>query len=467
MIEENIILKTDSYKVSHWRQYPKGITHQYSYFESRGGEYPDVLFFGLQYYLKRYLIGSVVTQEKIEDADKLFRAHFGQDIFNREGWEYILKKHDGRLPIVIKAVAEGTIVPTKNVLFTVENTDPKCFWLTSYLETLLEKTWYACTVATKSHNQKQVIKKFLELSGNDIPDFKLHDFGYRGSTSEESAGIGGLAHLISFKGTDTLEAITFAQKYYNQKDMPAFSIPAAEHSTITSWGKDHEKEAYENMLDQFPKGLVAVVSDSYDIFNAVQNIWGKELRDKVEKREGVLVIRPDSGDPNKVVPEVLALLGARFGYTKNEKGYKVLPAYLRLIQGDGIDYEALPSVLEAIVADGWSTDNIAFGSGGGLLQKVNRDTLRFAYKCSNVTINGEDHGVSKNPVTDTTKKSKEGKLALIRLNKEKLGDGLAGWATVHEKYVEEAQPDELQEVFRDGELLIDQNFEDIRKRAEG
>jgi nicotinamide phosphoribosyltransferase len=435
---DNIILMTDSYKVSHWKQYPKGTEKVYSYFESRGGKYNQVLFFGLQYIIKKYLTGVVVTKERIEEADKLFGAHLGDTtLFNKEGWQYILDNHGGKLPVEIKAVSEGTLVDTRKVLFTVENTDPKCFWLTSYLETLLEQIWYPCTIATKSYLLKRTINKFLYLTGNDIPDFKLHDFGYRGSTSQESAGIGDAAHLVNFKGTDTIAGIRLLQKYYSA-DMPAFSIPAAEHSTITSWGKDNEAKAFENMLDQFPTGLVAVVSDSYDIYNACENIWGKELKGKVENRQGTLIIRPDSGDPKVIVPTLLDILGKAFGYSTNEKGFKVLPSFIRLIQGDGIDEDSLPLILVAVATSGWSADNIAFGSGGGLLQDVTRDTLKFAYKCSNITVDGQDFDVYKDPITDPGKVSKKGRFT----------------------------DTELQLVFKDGDLLVDQTLDEIRKRSE-
>jgi len=459
----NIIIKADSYKASHWKQYPPKTTGVYSYFESRGGMYKDIVFFGLQYYLKKYLAGQVVSYDKINEAKEFFKAHLGNDkIFNYEGWSYIVKKYDGKLPIEIKAVLEGTIVPTQNVLFTIENTDPECFWLTSYLETLLSKVWYPSTVATKSWYQKQVIKKYLKDTGDDIPDFKLHDFGYRGSTSEESAAIGGAAHLVNFKGTDTTAGIVMAQKYYGA-EMPAFSIPAAEHSTITAWGKDHEVDAFENMLDQFPDALVAVVSDSYDIFKAVEEYWGEQLKEKVVGRNGVLIIRPDSGDPADTVLKVINILGEKFGHVNNKKGYKVLPPYLRMIQGDGIDEVTLPQVLNRLMANDWSADNLAFGSGGGLLQNINRDTCKFAFKTSSVTVDGKERDVYKDPVTDPGKKSKKGKLGLFNIKNTQ--GNIIGWHTQAASDETEAYKNQLQTVFRDGELLIDQAFEDIRKRS--
>jgi nicotinamide phosphoribosyltransferase len=451
----NILLHTDSYKPSHWKQYPKGTEYVYSFFESRGGEFPSTTFFGLQYIIKKYLMGGVVTPEKIKEAKELLALHFGRpDIFNSEGWEYILREHGGRLPVRIRAVKEGAKVPTKNVLMTIENTDPACGWLTNYLETILSLVWYPTTVATQSSQMHDSIMHYLEETGDpSLIAFKLHDFGFRGSSSVESAGIGGLAHLVNFMGTDTLEALRVARDYYHEP-IAGFSIPAAEHSTITSWGKSEEGQAFKNMLDQFPSGLVAVVSDSYNIYNAVENIWGKDLREQVLARDGTLVVRPDSGEPSKVVVEILELLGRAFGYTVNQKGYKVLDPHVRVIQGDGINRHSLPEILEAMKCAGWSADNVAFGSGGGLLQNVNRDTSKFAVKCAAVSVIGEWRDVYKDPITDPGKKSKAGRMKLVKTEN--------GYETVRES---DPRANELVTVFENGELLIDHVFSDVRSRA--
>ena len=230
----NLLLLTDSYKVTHWRQYPQGTTRVHSYFESRGGEFAETVFFGLQYYLHNYL-GHPVSQEDIEEADEFFAAHFGtRDLFNRAGWQHIVTNHGGYLPVVIRAVPEGTVVPTGNVLMTIENTDPVVPWLTNYLETLLVQVWYGTTVATLSREMKQLIQHYLEKTGDPtLIDFKLHDFGFLGVSSVESAAVGGAAHLVNFKGTDTMTALIAARDVYGEP-MAGFSIPAAEHSTITS-----------------------------------------------------------------------------------------------------------------------------------------------------------------------------------------------------------------------------------------
>ncbi len=455
-MKKNILLLTDSYKMTQWKQYPPKIEKVYSYFESRGGQFKKTLFFGLQYFIKEYLEGQVVTQEKIDEAEEFAKVHFGRpDCFHKEGWQYILEKHNGVLPVVIKAVPEGTLVPTSNVLMTIENTDPKCYWLANYLETLLVQVWYPRTLATQSYYMKQTILDYLEKTGDPkLVDFKLHDFGFRGVSSVESAGLGGAAHLINFMGTDTIAGITLAKDYYKEP-MAGFSIPASEHSTMTAWGKEGEVKAFENMLDQYKVGLIACVSDSFDIYKACEEYWGTELKDKVLRRDGVLVVRPDSGNPVEIVLKVLKILGEKFGFEINEKGYKVLNPKIRVIQGDGIDYGTLFQILNAMAYAGWSADNIAFGSGGGLLQKLNRDTCRFAFKCSSVTINGEEQIVYKNPITAENKQSKAGRLKLVNDH--------TGFHTFSEGNY---GLDCLKEVFRDGKLVTEYTFSDVRGRAD-
>jgi nicotinamide phosphoribosyltransferase len=456
---ENLILLTDSYKVTHHRQYPPQTESVFSYFESRGGEFSSTVFFGLQYYLKKYLAGRVVQPEQIDEAEELFAQHFAGDktLFNRAGWEHIVNKHDGRLPISIRAVPEGSAIPVSNVLMTIENTDPACYWLTNYLETLLVQVWYGSTVATQSREMKKTILDSLEETGSpELIDFKLHDFGFRGVSSVETAGVGGAAHLVNFRGTDTVAGLIVARDYYNC-EMAGFSIPAAEHSTQTSWGADHEVDAMRNMLHQFPTGLVAVVSDSYDIFNACRNLWGEELKADVLNRDGVLVVRPDSGDPPEIVCKVLETLDEAFGNETNDKGFKVLHPKVRVIQGDGIDRAMLSRILETTTAAEWSTDNIAFGSGGGLLQKLNRDTSKYAFKCSDITVNGQHRDVFKQPVTDSGKRSKAGRLTLVQRDGQ--------FVSIREEDRRRNDDDQMVEVFRDGKILKEYTLDDIRKQA--
>ena len=460
---KNIILNVDAYKASHYLQYPPNTTQVSSYIEARGGKFKQAVFFGLQMFIKDYL-SQPITNDDIDDAKIVIEAN-GLP-FNEAGWRYIVDEYDGYLPIEIQAIPEGTVIPVQNAMAQVINTDPKCAWLTSYVETaLLRAVWYPTTVATVSWNGRQIIQRYLEETADNIGgiDFKLHDFGARGATSEEAAAIGGAAHLVNFMGTDTLSGIMATRRYYDA-DMAGFSIPASEHSTMTSWGKDNEKAAYANMLEQFSgEGkLVAVVSDSYDLWNAIDNIWGDELRTKVQNTGGTLVIRPDSGDPVAVVTETIDRLMNKFGYTVNTKGYKVLPDYVRVIQGDGVSLDSIEDILIAMKQRKQSADNIAFGMGGELLQKVNRDTMKFAMKASAAKVGGQWRDVFKDPITDQGKRSKKGRLAVIKDNSK--GNNRGSIRTIREEALGQ-QENMLIPVFKDGWVLKTYDFDEVKARA--
>jgi nicotinamide phosphoribosyltransferase len=354
------------------------------------------------------------TVDDVEEA-RAFAADHGEP-FNYAGWIAMYNKHGGSFPVRIRAVPEGTVVPNSNILASIESTDPEFFWVVSWLETLLLRVWYPITVATQSYHIKKLIMQYLEKTSEDAAseiDFKLHDFGARGVSSYESSCIGGAAHLVSFKGSDNIPGVRFANHNYKHS-MAGKSIPAAEHSTITMWGRENELKAYANMVKQYgsPNGLFACVSDSYNLFNAVENIWGKELRGEVINSGATLVVRPDSGNPAEVVLKTLSLLDKQFGSSYNSKMYKVLN-HVRVLQGDGINEESIREILEAITRAGYSASNIAFGMGGALLQQVNRDTQKFAFKCSSAVVEGKAVDVYKDPITDPGKKSKKGTLDLI------------------------------------------------------
>jgi nicotinamide phosphoribosyltransferase len=462
-LAKNILLNTDSYKVSMFKQYPAGTTGVYSYIESRGGRYDETVFFGLQAFIKEYLL-EPITQADIDIADEILTAH--GEPFNRQGWEYILRTHGGYLPVVIRAVPEGTVVPVKNVLATIENTDPECFWLTTYLETaLLRAVWYPTTVATQSKTIKKVILDYLEKTGDPtLIDFKLHDFGARGVSSMESSGIGGAAHLVNFMGSDTLTGVLYAREYYGA-GIAGFSIPAAEHSTITSWGREGEVNAYRNMLTNFakPGSIVAVVSDSYDVFNAASKLWGEDLRDEVVQSGATVVIRPDSGDPLTICRQLIQILGDKFGYTTNAKGFKVLNN-VRLIQGDGVNEHTIRMILGDFMVYGWSADNIAFGMGGALLQQLDRDTQKFAMKCSSAKINDVWVDVQKDPITDSGKKSKAGRVTLWTNSGGEFASGVTpptGWTDKGFGGWTEA----MQTVFRDGQVIREYTFAEVRENS--
>jgi nicotinamide phosphoribosyltransferase len=464
----NLLLDTDSYKASHWLQYPPGTDATFYYVESRGGQYERTLFFGLQAILKKSLLAPI-TDAHVDEARAFFAAH--GEPFNEAGWRHVVRAHGGRLPVRIRAVPEGSVVPTHQALVTIESTDRQAFWLPSYLETLLLRVWYPITVATLSWHAKKLIRELL-LRTSDDPDgqlpFKLHDFGARGVSSHESAGLGGAAHLVCFSGTDNIAGVLAARAFYGAP-MAGHSIPAAEHSTITSWGREHEVDAYRNMLRRFakPGAQVAVVSDSYDVYHAIDEHWGRTLRDEVIRSGATVIIRPDSGEPVDVVHRCLERLEAHFGSTTNGKGFRVL-RHVRLIQGDGVNPASIRQILERITAAGFSADNVAFGMGGALLQHSNRDTQKFALKCSAARVDGSWRDVYKDPVTDKGKTSQRGRLTLLRSAN---GDAYRTVAVPHDAASVDEGPlpagfqPALETVYEDGRLVREWTFDEVRARS--
>ena len=462
MAKFNICTASDSYKFQHWNMLPKNTNKVYSYFESReGAEYESTVFFGLQYLLKEYFTGSVVTRAKIDLAQKRVNAHLGSDkAFNIEGWNYILEKFGGRLPLRIKAVPEGTPVPTGNVMMTVENIGGvPTKWITNYFETILTHIWAPSTVATVSYHAKQMMKKYLIDTSDNLEAllYMLHDFGFRGVSSFQSAYVSGAGHLINFMGTDTFPAVECAMDYYNEPEVVAHSIPATEHSIMTARGRTGEMQILGDLLNEYPTGILSVVIDSYDhiafIKNAVAN-----YKDKILARDGKLVFRPDSGQPVKVTLEVLDCLAENFGYTINSKGYKVLNSKVGALWGDGIEVDGIQSILYNMKLKGYSAENIVFGMGGGLLQKINRDTQRFAFKSSYQERDGVGYDIFKDPI-DSSKSSKRGKLMLVK-------DDKGMFETVRQDSdVTKEGLDLLEDVFAEGDLFRDMTFSEVRRNA--
>jgi nicotinamide phosphoribosyltransferase len=471
--ENNICAKSDSYKVTHHKQTPPGTTKVSSYLESRGGEYEYTVFVLLQYIIEKHLSGKQVTMEKIDQAEMFWNAHFGyKGLFNREMWEHIATKYNGRLPVRIKAVPEGTIVPVKNVLATFENTDDKCASLTNFLETILLEVWAPITVATNSRTIKvELLKRIMKTSDLSFEDasaavaFMLHDFGFRGVSSYESASILGAAHLTSFMGTDTVPGIVLLMNYYNA-EMCGFSVAASEHSTATPWGTgDGEKQYALNMLRQHPTGICSMVSDSDNVYEFVNMCTtDEEVFGLIKSREGKTVFRPDSGNPVDICRALLVILEENLGadVTINTKGYKVLPAYIGLLQGDGIDKAMVNRLLDMLEQDGWCATTLVYGSGGGLLQKFDRDTQKFAIKCSFMIINGKEVNVQKDPITAPGKKSKTGRLKLV---KDENGEFFTASSNDYTRDEFENLKDEMKVVFEDGRLINKSTLEQIRERA--
>ncbi len=468
---QTLCSKSDSYKGSHYLQLPENTTRLHCHMLPRWGDFPTNVWYGLQGILKYYFSSQnpygiyPMTMEHVRRAGPRWEAH--GEPFNWAGWTRVVEKHDGHIPMRIRALREGTVFQTGVVPFTCESTDPELAWIADYFEPVFERIWSPSIVATQAMYMKMDILKYLRKTSDlveEIVNFKLHDFGARGVSSGESAAINDSAHLVFFEGTDTFEGLDYITDMYNFPGVAGFSIPAMEHLTVTIWGKKMEYKAYENMLDRFTSPgaaqqkfpFIACVSDSYDLDNALDNIWCKKLRQKVIDCGSTIVVRPDSGDPATSVVTSMRKLEAGFGTVKNSKGYKMLQ-HVAVIQGDGINRYSVPEILEAVEKEGFSTANLAFGSGGALLQKVNRDMQGWAFKGSDATINGVDVAFNKDPVTDPNKASMAGWIDTIRVEGQ-----LKSMARPDRKPASESA---MTTIWENGKLHVDDNFVDIRKLA--
>ena len=455
----NILLSTDVYKVGHMEQYPEGITKVYSYLCARkdfGKTNSDkVMFFGLQYYLKKYLTQKI-THDDVAEFIQLYEniCPIKQST--------IKKLYDlvelGYIPLKIKAVKEGHLYPLQNVLMTVTNTHPDFYWLVNYFESLLLKLWYPCCVATRSKQYYDLVTKYADETCDNhlhVP-YSVHDFGYRSVSSEESAMIGGAAHLQNFSGTDTILGEYCLKKYYGHNR--AKSVPASEHSVMCSFTRDNELQAFHRMLDIYPDGIVSIVSDTYDVWNVLTN-FAEELKPRILERDGKVVFRPDSGDPELIIlgnetssnwtiaKGALQLLWDKFGGTTNSKGYKVLNPKVGLIYGDGIYLERYQRILKGMKEKGFASSNLVIGVGGLLLQNHSRDDFGFAQKTTYIEVNGKPINVYKDPITDRKKKSHRGLLRLRAV------EGYPDYYTEENCTWEEESKGELQTVYEDGELI--------------
>jgi nicotinamide phosphoribosyltransferase len=469
--ENNIIWKIDSYKQLHEQMLLESVQAVFEYCEPRvGGEYSSVVPFGLQAIIIKHLEGVVVTKEMIDEAEPYLIEHFKYcgKIWNRAKWDYIIEKHDGRLPLSISAIPEGTKVPVGNAIFTICNTDPECAWLGGALEDILQQVWYPTTVCTRSNRIVSYIRSAFAKSVDDslvwLADFYLHDFGQRAATCMEQAGIGGMAHLVNSFGTDTCMSIPYAVNYYDAKlEGLCHSVPADEHSIATQLGKEGEFEIAQRLMKIFPNGILSKVSDSYDIENAIK-VYCTTLKPDILARNGKFVVRPDSprhkGDtPAEQILWIAKELEKGFGTEFNSKGYKVLNDKVGIIYGDGLSQQEILESIECLMADGFAASTCVFGQGGGLIQKLNRDTCRFAVKACAQLRDGTWHDLYKEP-KDASKASKKGRLKLIYADHYPYFN----YRTVGINEYPDS-PNILREVFRNGQLLIKENFEEIRKRA--
>lgn len=472
-----IVADSDSYKLSHSPQYIKGADMMVSYFEARGGDFDKVLNYGAQLLAKEYFLQRL-TQTQADNMIKWATKHMNGNMVDdlKIALDAVVNELGGKLPIRIRNAKEGLMVPIKNVVLTIETTisGNKWFSLVSYFETKVVRIWKTMTVGTTTYYVRRAILKALEKSSDDPQaeiNFKFHDFGSRGVGGMEDAAFSGSAHLVNSMGTDTQVAIMAAEFAYGE-EMAGYSIPASEHSTTTTHGPDGEEQMVTQMFDAYarPGAIFATVIDSYDAIRFVRELAPKFKQRLIDSGTACWVFRPDSGDPIETPIQIVRELDKVFGHTVNTKGYKVLNG-VAVIQGDGIVPAQVTEILNKLMDAGYSASNMAFGMGGGLLQKVNRDTHRFALKCSAVRVNGEWRDVYKDPsIYDENwhkvdeksfKASKRGRQELIynratdeykTVRLEELGD-----------YPEWEQA--METVMEDGYMVRDVSFTEVRQNA--
>lgn len=482
----NPLMLIDFYKADHRRQYPDGTELVYSNFTPRksrleGNE--NLVFFGLQYFIKEYLVKqwnegffNVPKEKIVADYKRRMDNALGKDSIPVE---HIAELHDlGYLPLIVKGLPEGTIVSPKIPVVTVYNTNPKFFWLTNYLESLMSAIlWKPSTSATTAFQYR---KTFDAYARNTVGDTNIdfvywqgHDFSFRGMSGIEDACISAAGHLLSFYGTDTVPAIDFHELYYNansDKELVGGSVPATEHSVMCMGTKDNEIGTFERLIvELYPKGIVSIVSDTWDFWKVITEFL-PELKSKILARDGKVVIRPDSGDPVKIIvgdkdatpgsPEykgAIECMWEIFGGTVTDKGYKLLDSHIGLIYGDSITLQRQKAILEGLKEKGFASFNVVLGIGSYTYEYVTRDTYGFAMKATYGEVNGEGRNIFKDPKTDDgTKKSAKGLLAVHLVDgKLKLKDECS-W--------EEEKQGLLQTVFENGKVVNEQSLGQIRER---
>ncbi len=480
----NPLLYTDGYKVDHRRQYPEGTTLVYSNWtprKSRIEAIDEIVFFGLQYFIKKYIIEDFNTnffgKPKDEIAKKYSRRINNYLGPNAVGIKHIEDLHDlGYLPMVIKALPEGSSVPIRVPMMTMYNTLPDFFWLTNYFETILSTTiWMPCTSATIAKQYRGILDKYAEETSStpEFVDWQGHDFSMRGIAGMEAAVMSASAHLLSFSGTDTIPCIDFLEEYYNANsdtELIGGSVAATEHSVMCMGTNTGEEETFKRLITEvYPNGIVSIVSDTWDLWKVLTE-YLPNLKEDVLARDGKVVIRPDSGDPADIIcgnPKgktaeekkgVIELLWEIFGGKINDKGYKELDSHIGAIYGDSITTERATDICERLKQKGFASTNVVLGIGSFTYQYNTRDTFGFAMKATYGEVNGEGREIFKDPITDDgTKKSAKGLLKVEKKNDVFTLTDSVSW--------DEEKTGELKVVFKDGKLLVDDSLQNIRNRV--
>ncbi len=480
-------LLCDFYKIGHRNQYPAGTETVYSTWIARSSRLEGVdkvVAFGFQAFVQRYLIEYFNEEFFGRDKEEVL-AEYSRVIRNTLGetspdTSHLAALWDlGYLPLEIRAVPEGTLVPLRVPMLTIVNTDPRFFWLTNYVETLFStESWMASTSATMALEYRKLFERYGRLTGGDETaiSFQGHDFSMRGMSSVEAAALSGAGHLLSFTGTDTIPAILFLERYYGantDSELVGASIPATEHSVMCAYGNDDgaEIESFRHIIsDVYPSGFVSVVSDTWDLWEVIGS-YLPALKDLVCARDGRLVIRPDSGDPVKIMAGddggeselerkgVIEALWDIFGGEINQAGYKVLDPHIGAIYGDSITLERAEAIMKRLMEKGFVSTSEVFGIGSYTYQHTTRDTFGFALKSTSVTINGVEKAIFKDPATDKdhTKRSLRGRVVVLRQDGRLVAkDGLTSVEA-------SAYPDEMRSIFLNGEALNKQSLREIRE----
>jgi nicotinamide phosphoribosyltransferase len=479
----NPLFLIDFYKVGHVSQYPSDTTQVWSNWTPRSTRIPNqknVVFFGLQYFIKEILctewdryffhrpLSSVLSEYRELISSTLGVADPKVD--------HIAALHKlGYLPLDIWAVPEGDSVPLRCPMLVITNTTPDTYWLPNYIETILSNVlWKPCTSATTAQSYRKLFLKYAEESGEtdfSFIDWMGHDFSYRGMSGREDAILSGMAHLLSFSGTDTIPAIVAANKYYNAALTSGGSVPATEHSVMCAGSKEGELETFRHLIeDVYPNGIVSIVSDTWDLWKVLTE-YIPALKDKILARDGKVVIRPDSGDPVNIIcgdirPEnrehssyngTLKLLAKAMGVDGNRPGLPLINK-MGAIYGDSITLDRADEILKRVVRElELSPYNMVFGIGSFTYEYVTRDTFGFAMKATAVRRGEVITDIFKKPVTDNGEKNSLKGIPAVY----KSADGY---------FARDGQPPEaldncgFRKVYSNGELLIDDDFETIRKR---
>lgn len=496
---KNAALLTDGYKLDHRRQYPEGTEYVYSNWTPRSNrhmpEADGAIVFGIQYLCKKYLIKyfneyffNQPKEEIIIDFKRRIDTFLGK---NNVGTKHIEELHDlGYLPIEIKSLPEGYKCPIGVPCMTIINTKPEFFWVTNFLETLISNVlWLPMTSATMAHLYKNELIRHSKKTGfydENAIAFLCHDFSMRGMAGLDASIESGMAHLLSFSGSETIPAIEALEEYYNadaENELIAGTVPATEHSVMCAGGMENELDTFKRLINEvYPNGFVSIVSDSWDFWAVITDYLPK-LKNDIMSRDGRVVIRPDSGDPVKIIcgdedaddeavrKGAYECLWDLFGGVTNDKGYKVLDSHIGLLYGDSITFERQKEIYYQLERKGFAATNLVLGIGSYTYNYTTRDALGFAMKATWCQINGEAKEIFKDPKTviGMTKKSLKGLITVYRgentVDKDRnfvLGKLYANDQIPYDIWKNDPN-DKLKTIFKDGKLIKETSLKEIRE----